>query len=450
MTKTEILNIIDSMPALTGINRSNPDVVEHIKNYTLFLPDKVPLQQRIWHLRNGDIIPKCQHCNNEVKWHHVKQQYNLNCSVKCANNDISKIKNIQDTVIKTFGSQSYAQRNIDPDILTNIQSKEWILDQHINQEKSLNQIALENNLHVSTISNYLKKHDIKAKLFAKSLPEKLLVEFMSDLGIVNIETNVTNIITPYELDIYLPDYNLAIEFCGLYWHCSKHTRITRSYHKNKLDKCNNKGIRLITIFEDEWIHSSELVKQKIASILGKDTRPRLFARKCKIIDVDNKTKSQFFNQYHIQGDGPGSINIGLEYNNELVACMAFIKQPNNVMNLNRYATSKQVVGGFSKLLSYFKKNQEWNQIISFADLRWSTGNMYEVNGFHLEKTLPVDYYYVNFTNMTRIHKFNFRHKNLPNILGEGYDHKLSETQNTHNNGWYRIYNCGLLRYIMDR
>ena len=186
------------------------------------------------------------------------------------------------------------------------------------------------------------------------------------------------------------------------------------------------------------------------SILGKDDRVRVFARKCKIINVPLDQKRKFFDEYHIQENGPGSISIGLEYNNNLVACMTFIVQPNGVMNLNRYATACQVVGGFSKLLKHFQSHYEWNEILSFADLRWSEGNMYNQNGFTLDKILPPDYEYVDLTSMQRIHKFNFRHKNLPKMLGKLYNPSWSETQNTYNAGWYKIYNCGLLRYVVNK
>ena len=353
----------------------------------------------------------------------------------------------QSTVRQRYNVDFVSQRNIPPDSLSKLNDYDWMYQYHYINKQPITNMAIELKVDTTTIVSYLKQHNLQVQYYNNSYPERYLCNLLEEYNIKYI-SNSRSIIPPLELDIYLPDYNLAIEYCGLYWHSTAHNRITPNYHKQKLIACNNKGIRLITIFEDEWVHNQQLVERKLLTILHKLDNDKVFARKCKIVDVDNKTKSQFFNQYHIQGDGPGSINIGLEYNNELVACMTFIKQQNNVFILNRYATNKQVVGGFSKLLSYFKKNYQWNQVISFADLRWSTGNMYEVNGFQLEKILPVDYYYVDMKNLKRIHKFNFRHKNLPNILGEGYDPNLSETQNTHNNGWYRIYNCGLLRYVL--
>jgi len=105
------------------------------------------------------------------------------------------------------------------------------------------------------------------------------------------------------------------------------------------------------------------------------------------------------------------------------------------------------VGGFSKLLSQFMRSVEIQQLITFADLRWSQGHLYEINGFILDRVLPIDYQYVD--GEMRIHKFNFRHKYLPTKL-LNYDPTISETANTAQNGFYQIYDCGKLRYVWNR
>lgn len=127
--------------------------------------------------------------------------------------------------------------------------------------------------------------------------------------------------------------------------------------------------------------------------------------------------------------------------------MTFIKQRNSEYELRRYATSAHVVGGFSKLLSYFKKTYEWNMLISFADLRWSNGNLYKQTGWKLDKILHPDYVYSP-NAQNRVHKFNYRRKNLPNLLNE-FNPELSERENCDNNNMLRIWDCGKLRYIIQ-
>lgn len=127
----------------------------------------------------------------------------------------------------------------------------------------------------------------------------------------------------------------------------------------------------------------KLVEGKILAILGKDTRERIFARKCQVRPIAKQAKQEFFDEYHIQGSGPGSTSYGLFYRDELVAAMTLIEQKDQWV-LNRYATKHHVVGGFGKLLNHFMSNHSWSTITSFADLRWSNGNVYNETGWKLE------------------------------------------------------------------
>lgn len=278
-----------------------------------------------------------------------------------------------------------------------------------------------------------------------SKPENEIQKLLDEYNIKYI-SNVRNIIPPKELDIYLPDYKIAIEYCGLYWHsetCGK----DKHYHKDKFNACNKQGIRLLTIFEDEWVHNKNIVIKKLLHILQLDNSPVVYARKCKVCLVDVYEKQQFFEQNHIQGDGISSINIALKYAESIVAVMGFMAYPNGVYYLTRYATCASVIGGFSKLLSYFKKQYPWTKIISFADLRWSIGQLYANNGFTLDKILMPDYSYC--VGNTRSHKFNYRRKHLPRLL-KTFDPTLSEKVNCNNNGILRIWDCGKQRWVLNK
>lgn len=376
------------------------------------------------------------------------------CLEKYGNSHYTKTQDYADKTKQTsqqkWGVNHPSQSRILPESLLLLQSKDWLYNQHYTLTKTITTIANELEVDTTTVVSYLMNSDLTVQRFSSSQPERDICKFLESLKIVNIVTNDRSILSGLELDILLPDYNIAIEFCGLYWHSTAHQRITPTYHKLKLDACNKQGIRLLTIFEDEWLHNQLLVQTKLQNILQPTTEYSIGARKCKNVEVPTPTKIIFLDKYHIQGNGPSSINVGLEYNNELVACMSFIKKKDGIFILNRYATSKPVVGGFSKLLAHFTKTNDWKEIVSFADMRWSQGGVYIKNGFTLDNILPPDYEYVDTKNRKRIHKFNFRHKNLPKILGNNYNPLLSETQNTFNNRWYKIYNCGLLRYVMKK
>lgn len=274
-----------------------------------------------------------------------------------------------------------------------------------------------------------------------SAAEVELADFVEGV-IGQIERNTRSIISPKELDIFIPSHNIAIEYCGLYWHSND--RVNRNYHKEKYTACKQNGIRLLTIFEDEWLHKKEIVKLKLRSILGVDRSDVVYARKTSIVEVSSCQKKEFLNAHHIQGSGPGSITLGLQHGDSLVAVMTFVSQVDAYV-LNRYATSARVVGGFTKLLSAFCRMYEWSRIVSFADLRWSTGDLYDSTGFTLDHTLPPDYSYIK--GLHRVHKFNYRRKNLPKVL-DSFDPNLSETENCDQNGIKRIFDCGKLRYTL--
>ena len=319
---------------------------------------------------------------------------------------------------------------------------EWLHDEHHIDKHTLEQIGAKLGVRDGTVANYFRKHNLLNVRFPFSVAEKEIAAFVSENIDTCIHTNTRAIITPLELDIYLPDHKLAIEYCGLYWHSTVHK--PNNYHANKLKQCNDKGIRLITIFEDEWIYHSDLVKLKLLSALDRDPRPVVYARKCAITTLTSKQKEQFFEANHIQGSGPGSLTYGLIYEGNIVAAMTLIQQQDHHYILNRYATAVRVVGGSSKLLKHFQRTNMWKCLTSFADLRWSEGNLYEQTGWTSTGTVLPDYSYI--VQDRRVHKFNYRRKNLPKLLGDLFDPALSETVNTTNAGLHRIYNCGLKRY----
>ena len=433
---------------------------------------KDTIRERIYVIKNNiTTAPTCLVCGKLVLFRKtsIKVGYPDTCSIQCGTrsplrqqrriatsivkygtnspqqSDVVKEKAIRTNLLK-YDREHINQSHISNDNFDKLTSKDWLIDQHYTSKKTLSEIANQLSVDTTTIKNHLNSHGLSTKYYYQSTPEKQITEVLVSYGII-VEQNNRTIISPYELDIFLPDYNIAIEYCGLYWHSEQNGK-TKWYHNNKMTLCNNIGIRLITVFSDEWEQNNNLILDKIKHILQIDNKPTIFARKCIINTVDLQTKLTFLNDNHIQGNGPSSINIGLYYNNLLVACMGFIKQSNDIFILNRYATSCNIPGGFSKLLNYFKSNYEWNEIISFADLRWSQGELYKNNGFVLDKTLPPDYYYSK-NGHKRYHKFNFRRKYLNQKLTT-FDPNLSERDNCNNAGLLRIWDCGKLRYVIKK
>lgn len=283
----------------------------------------------------------------------------------------------------------------------------------------------------------------------KSNEENEIVNFLTSNGI-EIEQRNRTLIYPYELDIVSHAKKIAIEYCGIYWHSELSHNKTSEYHLNKLKACEEKGYKLITIFSDEWVYKKNIVKDKLLTIFGKSYSKKINARDCEIKIIDNKLSKVFYESYHIQGFSKGIINIGLYYNNDLVACMTFCNQrdfiksikESNTYELLRYASSSIIRGGAGKLLKYFEKTVHPRKIISYADARWSTGQLYTTLGFICNNNLHPGYWYTR-DYSTRLHRFNFTKSKL---VKNGNSKDLTEWEIMQKLGYDRIWDCGQYRF----
>lgn len=281
----------------------------------------------------------------------------------------------------------------------------------------------------------------------KSSYEDILIDYIIFLKPgISVIRNSRNVLDSKELDIYLPEYNLAIEINGVYWHSELFKNNT--YHLDKTNECELKGIKLIHIFEDEWLEKESIVKSRIKNILGVN-EDKIFGRKCEIREVLLKDSKTFLDNNHIQGSINSKIRIGLYYNDKLVSLMTF-GQGRIIMGgkkeeyeLTRFCnnTGTSVIGGASKLLKYFIKIYKPSTIISYADRRWSQGGLYDELGFEFIHDSNPNYWYV--FNYQRKYRFNYRKSEL---IKQGFDSSKSEHEIMLERKIYRIYDCGNKRY----
>jgi len=247
-----------------------------------------------------------------------------------------------------------------------------------------------------------------------------------------------------EIDIYLPELKIGFEFNGLYWHSEKYKY--KNYHIDKTSYFNDKGIRIIHIWEDDWVERGSIIKSQISSILSiSDTK--IGARKCEVVKLSTRRCSEFLKENHIQGNDRSSVYIGLLYNDELVAVMTFnkfegrVKMDDGEWNLSRFCNklNTNVIGGAGKLLKWFIREYNATRIISYADRCWSEGNLYEKLGFERVKSSGPDYKYI--VNGSRVNKRSFQRDKLESI-----SEKESEKSYMQSNKIERIWDCGKLKY----
>lgn len=299
----------------------------------------------------------------------------------------------------------------------------------------------------------------------KSKGEIQVLNFLSFL--TRTEHRNRKLLKPRELDIVLPDHNVAVEYCGEYHHGHQNAadeKANKNKHINKYKDCEALGVRLITIYESEWQNRNRQVKRLLRTAVGK-LRGRVYARKCELRKVDIREAKAFFEKYHVQGGTGAGEHYGLYWKDKLVACMRFTfggndrghGAKNRVWTLSRYATRVSVTGGASKLFTAFIRDHNPEQVKSFSDNRYFSGAMYEKLGFSMEQEMGPDYQ-VWSNKLGLLPKSHFQRRVLPKRLEEHgvddvFDHTVdprTEAEMTYLMGCRRLYDCGKKRWMWSK
>ena len=291
-------------------------------------------------------------------------------------------------------------------------------------------------------NNYVSRPEQKIRNF--------LEENYPDIGVIY---NDRIQIDPKELDFYFPDNKLAIEVCGLYWHGEISSGKDRQYHYNKMIICFNKGIRLITVFEDELNNNFDVVMSRIMQALGVYKR-RIFARKCVVKEIDTSLANKFFVKCHSQGRSTALKIWGLFYNDELVSVCSVGKilrkhtSTDDTLELKRFCTLPytSIVGGISKLFKKVKQfaiDEGYTLIKSYCDMRY--GNIfkpvYEILDFKLMTSTKYTPHY--FKNGIRYRNYSLRKTPEERLLNKT-EYELRKEQ-----GYDRIWDCGHRTYVYE-
>ena len=399
---------------------------EYVLKYGEFRPKNLKEEKRI---DNSEI--KCQECNIKVKSHQ-----HLMYHITKIHPELSK----HDYIIK------YIYNNNVPTCKCGCGQPTTLLENGRNCD-----------LDKDTYSrDYIKGHwdwEVFLTTGKQSKEELELLDFIKTIYNGEIQTSVRNIIPKAEIDIFIPNINIGIEYNGLYWHSEKGGRF-KDYHQSKMEKAQNKNIHLIQIFSDEWLNNKEIVKNKLKSILSEKS-DKVYARKCEIREILPKDKNEFLNKHHIQGEDRSQIKLGMFYNEILIGVMTF-SQPRislggnpsikDVYELSRYASSIYIVGGASKFISYFRKKYNPKQIYSYSDNRWTdpNDNMSLKIGFIKEKTSGPNYFYTKDYTI-RLHRYNFNKFKLKEM---GADISKTEFRIMEELGYTKIWDCGSTKYSL--
>lgn len=255
------------------------------------------------------------------------------------------------------------------------------------------------------------------------------------VGTENVLRRVKNVVKGQELDILIPKYNLAIEYNGLKWHSEKHGRGMK-YHLTKTMACNRQGIRLIHVFEDEYIRNSRLVISRILHIIGSDKYNHVPEELCRLEIIDKVTADEFHESNNIGGTSDATIHYGLFFGNSLIAVQSYSQDTESpeIWTLARFSAHDAYdQWQLNKILmDHFIKDKTFKELRVSLDCCWfhsSDGDLYSQFGFELERYNPPNYCYTN---------------------GHGVRIDRNEAPNTVIHEYDKVWDCGSMVYVYHK
>ena len=316
----------------------------------------------------------------------------------------------------------------------------------ISLAKMLNMSESETRLKIEkyNLRDYIVYNDMSSE------QEKEIANIIRGIYSGEVILRDRSVLAGEELDIYIPDKKIAIEFNGNYWH--NEDRKDRMYHRNKTAKCIHKGIQLIHIFEYEW--DNEDKKERIINYLKSllsSNKTKVYARNIDIKVVESAEINKLYNKYHVQGGMASAINIGMYYNGELIGGISFSKpryDKEYQYELTRLCYKSNIipVGCSEKAFKYFITEYNPNSIVSYCDAAKFRGNTYIKLGFEAIKLSEPNYIWWRHDDIMTRYQAQ-KHK----LLEAGYGiYGDSESEIMHNLGYSRIFDCGNGKFGWNR
>ncbi len=274
-------------------------------------------------------------------------------------------------------------------------------------------------------------------------------------------------IKPYEIDIYIPEYNLGIECNPSITHNSSlpdqfgGSPKPYNYHKIKSDLAAKQGIRLFHIFGWDWKYKRTIIESMLVSALGKCKK--LYARNCYVSVVDYETTRAFLNNNHRQGYASYKWSLGLynKISNEFVSLMTFGLMRNgqgkksddtDSIELVRFCNilNTSVAGGASKLLKHFIRDygHSFSKIVSFSDVAHTSGNLYHKLGFVKVSQSQPGYTWAKISTEETYSRVQCQKANLRKLFNDpsiDIENK-TEKQIMMEHGYVQVFDAGTIRW----
>lgn len=392
---------------------------------------------------------KCNYCGNLCKIHRteiINGQDNCGCQ---------RIQRQKETMLKRYGDESQSKignprtieqqeaiksrDSLDSFIQANFDYKpttyELSIKLGISSDrvlKIIHNLGMDDSIKINSGSHF---EDEIYNILLESIPKNKIIRHDRE------------ILKGKELDIYIPEKKLAIEFNGNYWHSSDFCDINE--HQNKTLDCAKQGIRLIHIFEYEWINNKSKIISLIHMLIHESTS--VYARNTVVREIDTFESREFLNKYHLQGSIDSNINIGCFYNDLLIGIMTIGKPRFNqhyqyeILRMC-WKQETKVCGGLEKIFNYFIKNYNPQSIITYSDISKFTGNSYLKIGFKPIQPNTItkpNYVWVDIKKNIVLNRYKtMKHKLIE--LGIGAEDQTEDEIMKHI-GYYKVYDSGNIK-----
>lgn len=401
---------------------------------------------------NGLWVCECK-CGNIREYRACNLIAGNTRSCGCKTNDLYR-----KTMIEKYGEVSYSRKDSQRELwqieILNNKEKlvEFVRNSLYNSDKpSVEYVSHLLGINSATMRKYIDRYEIENE-FSYKKGSKYETE-IGDIFTGAIK-NDRSILDGEELDLYYPDKKVAIEFNGNYWHSNLYK--DKEYHRKKTITCLENGIRLIHIFEYEWLDCETRIKIEslIRNALNIDVKT-IYGRETKVCEISREEAEIFINDNHIQGYTNSSINIGLKYENRIVGVMTFGSPRFNndcEYELIRLAFEKgfRVVGGAKKLFKYFIKKYKPANIVSYCDIAKFSGHVYKELEFEFVGYTEPSYVWFNMYNGNVLSRYKTMKKTLIKDFDLDENIELTEEDIMSNMGFLKIYNCGNAKYIWSK
>ena len=356
---------------------------------------------------------------------------------------LSEVKEKQrQTNLKKYGTESSSQIHYSEETRNILFNKESFREFMVAKAQKDAYVAAKLlNVADTTIRNYIHYYGLEKELLyltVSSIYEQELRDFLNSLHL-NFSYCRKDIIPPLEIDIFLDDLNIGIEFDGNYWHSDKFKPI--SYHSIKTSECEKRGVRLIHIFEYEWDTNKEKIKNFLKRELLKSQLP-LIKNGLYVKEIPYNLSKNFIQKYDIKEYQPSSIRIGLYSRDDLLEVITFSKTKTKLSyayKIENYAMKEDlfVENGLQLLINYFEDHYNPKNIVLFLDRSKYLKDKYLDIGFRFEKISSIHYLWVdsckNLTYTKYDYSTSFKKDNISNKSEDGYMKEL---------GYLKIYDCG--------